>query len=87
MVKNTAFYLTLNFSFYFRKNCASNPRCLTGLGEEFYKFNKSSLQIATLESSLRELRSPTEYVGLMNLGATCYVNSLIQVWFHNEDMR
>lgn len=71
----------------FRKNCASNPRCLTGLGEEFYIHSVPHEAAETLENSYKDLRDPTKYVGLMNLGATCYVNSLIQVWFHNEDMR
>lgn len=44
-------------------------------------------EVGSLESSLSELRDPTQYVDLKNLGATCYVNSLIQMWFHNEDMR
>lgn len=44
-------------------------------------------EVVSLESSLSELRDPTQYVGLKNLGATFYVNSLIQMWFHNEDMR
>ncbi|XP_023289479.1 ubiquitin carboxyl-terminal hydrolase 48 [Orussus abietinus] len=69
-----------------KRNCANNPQCLTGLGEEKY-LKSQPAKVASLESSLVELRDPTQYVGLQNLGATCYVNSLIQVWFHNEDMR
>ncbi|XP_070155965.1 ubiquitin carboxyl-terminal hydrolase 48 isoform X1 [Polyergus mexicanus] len=69
-----------------KRNCANNPQCLTGLGEEKYMKSQPA-EIVSLESSLSELRDPTQYVGLKNLGATCYVNSLIQMWFHNEDMR
>ncbi|XP_046432124.1 ubiquitin carboxyl-terminal hydrolase 48-like isoform X1 [Neodiprion fabricii] len=69
-----------------KRNCTNNPQCLTGIGEEKYMKSQPA-EIAPLESSLSELRDPTQYVGLKNLGATCYVNSLIQVWFHNEDMR
>lgn len=76
----------LKSTMFSRKNCLSNPRCLTGLGEDSY-IKSHPVEVASLESSLKELRNPSEYVGLLNLGATCYVNSLIQVWFHNEDMR
>ncbi|KAL0101386.1 hypothetical protein PUN28_018901 [Cardiocondyla obscurior] len=69
-----------------KRNCTYNPQCLTGLGEEKY-IKSQPVEVVSLESSLTELRDPTQYVGLKNLGATCYVNSLIQMWFHNEDMR
>ncbi|XP_076229795.1 ubiquitin carboxyl-terminal hydrolase 48 isoform X3 [Nomia melanderi] len=82
----TAYRIGLKACKNCKRNCTNNPQCLTGLGEE--KYMKSQLvEVASLESSLSELRDPTEYVGLKNLGATCYVNSLIQMWFHNEDMR
>ncbi|XP_015430229.1 PREDICTED: ubiquitin carboxyl-terminal hydrolase 48-like [Dufourea novaeangliae] len=82
----TAYRIGLKTCKNCKRNCTNNPQCLTGLGEE--KYMKSQLiEVMSLESSLSELRDPTEYVGLKNLGATCYVNSLIQMWFHNEDMR
>lgn len=32
----------------------------------------------------RVLETP---VGMQNLGATCYANSLLQIWFHNVALR
>lgn len=34
-----------------------------------------------------ELRTPGLPVGLKNLGNTCYVNSFLQIWFHNVNFR
>ncbi|RLU27214.1 hypothetical protein DMN91_001014 [Ooceraea biroi] len=82
----TAYRIGLKSCKSCKRNCANNPQCLTGLGEEKYMKSQPA-EIVSLESSLSELRDPTQYVGLKNLGATCYVNSLIQMWFHNEDMR
>ncbi|XP_024945389.1 ubiquitin carboxyl-terminal hydrolase 48 isoform X2 [Cephus cinctus] len=69
-----------------RRNCQNNPMCLSGLGEERY-LKAPPVEAGSLQSVLCKLRDLKSYVGLKNLGATCYVNSLIQVWFHNEDLR
>ncbi|XP_067214471.1 ubiquitin carboxyl-terminal hydrolase 48-like isoform X2 [Linepithema humile] len=82
----TAYRIGLKSCKNCKRNCPNNPQCLTGLGEEKYMKSQPA-EVVSLESSLSELRDPTQYVGLKNLGATCYVNSLIQMWFHNEDMR
>ncbi|XP_020280412.1 ubiquitin carboxyl-terminal hydrolase 48-like isoform X2 [Pseudomyrmex gracilis] len=82
----TAYRIGLKSCVNCKRNCTNNPQCLTGLGEEKY-LKSQPAEVMSLESSLSELRDPTQYVGLKNLGATCYVNSLIQMWFHNEDMR
>jgi ubiquitin C-terminal hydrolase len=72
-----------------KKNCHNNPWCIYGLGE-----NKEGLWLNPPNNIMilgndptkhfREINSESKYslpVGLKNLGATCYLNVLMQV--HN----
>ncbi|XP_023711223.1 ubiquitin carboxyl-terminal hydrolase 48 isoform X4 [Cryptotermes secundus] len=75
-----------------RRNCRGNPRCLSGLGESKWLGPKAA---AAAEDAWgirmfdpnEERREAGMFVGLTNLGATCYVNSLLQLWFHNLKFR
>lgn len=70
------------------KDCL-NPNCLHGLG--FRKeglWSKSPPHNALLgPSPLEQKRSPDLFVGLKNLGATCYMNVFIQALFLNDKFR
>ncbi|XP_065912770.1 ubiquitin carboxyl-terminal hydrolase 48-like isoform X2 [Dysidea avara] len=57
-----------------RKNCSGNPNCLNHL---------QNFQADSLDDD-GDIKAKETFVGLRNLGSTCYVNSLLQVWFHND---
>ncbi|XP_077998127.1 ubiquitin carboxyl-terminal hydrolase 48-like [Glandiceps talaboti] len=70
-----------------RRNCKGNPRCLVGMGENLWLGEIDDESWHEIEDPNLERRSEDSFVGLKNLGATCYVNTLLQVWFHNEEFR
>ena len=59
-------------------NCANNPYCLNGLGEKkLVSLLQKECNLAIEKSDY--FREKNEYVGLINLGATCYINTYLQV--------
>uniref|UniRef100_A0A1B6KRW5 ubiquitinyl hydrolase 1 n=3 Tax=Graphocephala atropunctata TaxID=36148 RepID=A0A1B6KRW5_9HEMI len=68
-----------------RRNCRGNPFCLSGLGETRL-LDSLNNSIDDTNNTLPR-RTAGNFVGLKNLGATCYVNSLLQLWFHNKAFR
>ncbi|CAE6449091.1 unnamed protein product [Rhizoctonia solani] len=72
--------------------CKANPNCCNHLGQQKWEneatARKSYLEAAGLsddpESSARDPELP---VGLKNLGATCYANAFLQVWFQDIAFR
>lgn len=62
-----------------RTNCAQNPFCLNGLGEKKLIGLLQKEPAPPLDRSQYFRSSSDEYVGLVNLGATCYINAYLQV--------
>jgi hypothetical protein len=71
-----------------KKNCSKNPWCVYGLGEMKEGIWKDDLFVEkrcgkSLNSCLRDIDTttilPHPPCGLRNLGATCYLNVLMQV--------
>lgn len=63
-----------------RTNCATNPYCLNGIGEKKL-LNLMQKEVNNTLDKFIYFRKPNEHVGLVNLGATCYINAYLQVRF------
>ncbi|KAI0234833.1 Ubiquitin carboxyl-terminal hydrolase 48 [Lamellibrachia satsuma] len=62
-----------------RRNCKGNPFCLLGLGERDWLCEIDDSNWHDIDDPEVERRKKGGFVGLKNLGATCYVNTFLQV--------
>ncbi|XP_029433962.1 ubiquitin carboxyl-terminal hydrolase 48 isoform X2 [Rhinatrema bivittatum] len=70
-----------------RRNCKGNPNCLVGIGEHVWLGEIDENTFHNIDDPNFERRKKNTFVGLTNLGATCYVNTFLQVWFLNKELR
>ncbi|KAK6176967.1 hypothetical protein SNE40_015165 [Patella caerulea] len=69
-----------------KRNCRGNPLCLNGIGEKQWLGELNVRKFTDFDPEL-EKREKDSYVGLKNLGNTCYVNTFLQLWYHNHCVR
>jgi uncharacterized UBP type Zn finger protein len=69
-----------------RKRCKASPTCLNYLGQEQWENDERSKKLFLKHGKIGE--DPSQWrrkegcpVGLKNLGATCYANAYLQVWY------
>lgn len=75
-----------------KKACKNNPNCLNYLGQDKWedqgKAREQFLKASDLGfNPMLNARDPELPVGLKNLGATCYANAFLQVWFRDLTFR
>ncbi|KAF5373636.1 hypothetical protein D9758_000663 [Tetrapyrgos nigripes] len=74
-----------------KKSCKSNPFCLNYLGQDKWEndeHQETFKELAKVGSNpSEETRIDDLPVGLRNLGATCYANASLQVWFRDLAFR
>ncbi|XP_053818596.1 ubiquitin carboxyl-terminal hydrolase 48 isoform X3 [Vidua chalybeata] len=70
-----------------RRNCRGNPNCLVGIGEHAWLGEIDENSFHNIDDPNCERRKKNAFVGLTNLGATCYVNTFLQMWFLNLELR
>ncbi|KAG0062387.1 hypothetical protein BGZ90_003102 [Linnemannia elongata] len=68
-----------------------NPHCLNYMGQEQWEkeaaFDEYLAAFSKKTDPELSKRKPDSPAGMKNLGATCYANSLLQVWFHDLPFR
>ncbi|KAG9318845.1 hypothetical protein JVU11DRAFT_949 [Chiua virens] len=75
-----------------KKACKNNPNCLNYLGQLQWEDEEMAREQFIKTSDLcsnpiLNSRDPELPVGLKNLGATCYANAFLQVWFRDLAFR
>ncbi|KAF9311822.1 hypothetical protein BG003_006928 [Podila horticola] len=68
-----------------------NPHCLNYMGQDQWEREDALVRYLSLADDKPNpeisKRSEGRPAGMKNLGATCYANSLLQVWFHDPEFR